>query len=194
MSWTRTLRFVGIFLIGLLGSSPSLAAWDVAQLMQSLARQKSSKASFVERKYMAMLDKPLEASGELLYQAPDRLEKRTLKPKPEWMLLDKNTLTLERGKQKMTLQLTDSPEVSAFVDSIRGTLAGDQKALERSYALSLYGSPERWKLTLLPSDQKISALLVRITITGHGDQIGSIEYLQADGDRAVMTIDAIAEK
>ena len=170
------------------------ATWDVEQLMQTLARQPSSKAIFVERKYIALLDKPLESSGELLYQAPDRLEKRTLKPKVEWMLLDKGTLTVERGKQKINLQLADYPEVSAFVDSIRGALAGDRKALEHSYALSLYGSPERWKLTLLPSDQKIAALVLRITLGGHGHQIDRIEYLQADGDRSVMTIEAAPGK
>ena len=167
-----------------------LAAWDVERLMQTLAQQKSSTASFVERKYIAMLDKPLESSGELSYQAPDRLEKRTLKPKPEWVLLDKDVLTIERGKQKISVQLADTPEARAFVDSIRGTLAGDRKALERYYALSLYGTPERWKLTLLPSDQKIAALLVRITFLGHGHRIDSIEYLQADGDRSVMAIEA----
>jgi outer membrane lipoprotein-sorting protein len=186
------LLFVAILAFSALPSQA--ATWNVEQLMQTLARQASSKANFVERKYIALLDKPLESSGELMYQAPNRLEKRTLKPKAEWMLLDKGTLTVERGKQKIALQLADYPEVSAFVDSIRGTLAGDRLALERSYALSLAGSPERWKLTLLPSDQKIAALVLRITIGGHGHRIDSIEYLQADGDRSVMSIEAMPEK
>jgi outer membrane lipoprotein-sorting protein len=190
----RSRLLVHALLAGLGLPGLALAAWDVERLMQSLARQKSSQAVFVEQKYIALLDKPVESSGELFYVAPDRLEKRTLKPKPESMLLDKGTLTIERGQQKMSLQLADYPEASAFVDSIRGTLAGDRKALERSYSLSLHGTPERWKLTLLPSDQKIAALVVRITIVGHGDQIGSIEYLQADGDRAVMTIEALPGK
>jgi hypothetical protein len=190
MRRSQTLLDTLLLAAGLAWSGMAVSAWDLEQLMQTMARQKTSKAVFVEKKYIAMLDKPLESSGELTYQAPDRLEKRTLKPRAEWMLLEKGTLTLERGKQKIALQLADYPEVSAFVDSIRGTLAGDQKALERSYALSLYGTPERWKLTLLPSEQRIAALVQRITIVGHGEQIDSIEYLQADGDRAVMSIEA----
>ena len=39
---------------------------------------KSGKATFVEKKYLAMLDQPLESSGELSFTA-DRLEKRTVK-------------------------------------------------------------------------------------------------------------------
>ena len=57
----------------------------------------------------------MESSGELSYVAPDRLEKRTLKPKPESMVLDGGTLTLERGGRKRSLPLADYPEVGAFV-------------------------------------------------------------------------------
>ena len=61
-----------------------------------------------------MLDQPVESSGELLFIAPDRLEKRTLKPKPETMVLDGDTLTLERGQRKRVLHLKDHPEVAGL--------------------------------------------------------------------------------
>ena len=62
------------------------ADWDLDQLMRDLAQTRSGHASFVEKKSIAMLDKPVESSGELFYSAPDHLEKRTLKPKPESMI------------------------------------------------------------------------------------------------------------
>ena len=40
------------------------ASWNVAELMQMLGQQKSGKATFVEKKYIAMLEQPLESSGE----------------------------------------------------------------------------------------------------------------------------------
>ena len=42
-------------------------------------------------------DRPVEAKGELLYVRPDRLEKRTLTPKPAALILDKGNLTVESG-------------------------------------------------------------------------------------------------
>lgn len=170
---------------------PALAAWDLATLMDDLARHKGGRVRFVEKKYIALLDQPLVSSGEMTYTAPDRLEKRTLQPKPELLLLDRDTLTLERGKQKFVLRLADQPEAQVFVDSIRGTLSGNRAALERSYALHLSGTRERWSLSLLPSDQRIAALVSRITVGGTRNQVDSIEYLQADGDRAVMSITPI---
>jgi len=56
---------------------------SVADLMHMLGQKKSGTATFVEKKYIAMLKQPLESSGELAFTAPDRLEKRTLKPKAE---------------------------------------------------------------------------------------------------------------
>lgn len=169
-------------------SPAAFAAWDLQQLMDSLAQNKSGSATFIETKHIALLDKPIESSGELLYTAPDRLEKRTLKPKPESMVVNGGELLIERGRQKYFLQLQAYPELAAFIDSIRGTLAGDRKALERNYRLSLNGSPERWTLQLLPLDEKMQAVIRRIRIAGVRDQVSSIEITQADGDSSLMVI------
>jgi hypothetical protein len=46
---------------------------------------------------------------------------------------------------------------------------------------------------MLPREQKIAALVLRITVTGSRDQMRSIEYLQADGDRSLLSIEPIAK-
>ena len=168
------------------------AGWDLDQLMRDLAQTRSGHASFVEKKSIAMLDKPVESSGELFYSAPDRLEKRTLKPKPESMTVDAGTLLIERGRQKHRLQLQDYPELAAFIESIRGTLAGDRQALERNYRLSLEGGVERWTLQLLPADEKMQAVVKRIRIAGVRDAVRSLEITQADGDSSLMLIEKLA--
>ena len=168
------------------------AEWDIDQLMRGLAQTRSDRASFVEKKFIAMLDKPVESSGELFYTAPDRLEKRTIKPKPESMTVDAGTLVIERGRQKHRLQLQDYPELAAFIDSIRGTLAGDRKALERNYRMSLDGTAERWTLQLLPVDEKMQAVVTRIRIAGARYAVRSVEITQADGDSSLMLIEKLA--
>jgi hypothetical protein len=168
------------------------AEWDIDQLMRGLAQTHTDHASFVEKKSIAMLDKPLESSGELFYTAPDHLEKRTIKPKPESMILDHGTLVIERGRQIHRLQLQGYPELAAFIDSIRGALAGDRKALERNYRLSLDGTVEHWTLQLLPVDEKMQAVVKRIRIVGMRDAVRSIEISQADGDSSLMLIEKLA--
>jgi outer membrane lipoprotein carrier protein LolA len=192
---TFRLRRAGLGLALLLSASLAAAAeWNVGQLMHTLAQNKSGKATFVEKKYIALLDKPVESSGELFYVAPDRLEKRTLKPKAESMVLEQGTLTVEQGRKKYSVTLQDYPEVAAFVESIRGTLAGDRQSLERVYRLDLDGSAERWQLTLFPSDAKMAGVISKIRISGARNDVHTIEIVQADGDRSVMNIDKVVSQ
>ena len=172
-------------------AGPAPAAFDVDDLMRGLAQRKGGRATFVETRHLALLDKPLVATGELSYAAPDRLEKRTRTPRPEVMLLDRDRLTIEREQKKFTLDLGQYPEARAFVESIRSILAGDRRALEKSYLLHVSGGPDAWELVLLPGDEKIASFVVRITVAGRGSQVRSVEYRQADGDRSVMIIEPI---
>ena len=187
--FARSLFMTIVLLLGAGWVAASHAAgWDIDQLMDSLAQVRSGHASFVEKKSIAMLDQPIESSGELFYTAPDRLEKRTIEPKPETMVVDGNHLLIDRGAQKYHLQLQDYPELAAFIASVRGTLAGDRKALERSYDLSLEGSVQNWTLQLVPVSAKMKQVVARIRIAGVGDEIRSIDITQADGDSSQMRI------
>ena len=184
----RVMRHMSVAML-LLAVTAHAAEWDIDQLMRALAQIRTDHARFVEKKFIAMLDQPVESSGELFYTAPDHLEKRTLKPKPESMILDRSTLVIERGRKKQELQLQDYPELAAFIDSIRATLAGERKALQRNYRLSLDGTVEHWTLQLLPMDDKMQAAVKRIRIAGVRDAVRSVEITQADGDSSLMFID-----
>jgi len=166
--------------------------WDIDQLMHGLAQTRSSHARFVETKSIAMLDEPVESSGELFYSAPDRFEKRTLKPRRETLLVDGDTLVIERGRKKHRLQLQDYPELAAFIDSIRGTLAGDRRALERNYQLGLDGNAARWTLQLLPTTKKMQAVVKHIRIAGARNEVRSVEVTQTDGDSSMMRVENLA--
>ena len=183
--------FSRLLAVMLLPAISQAADWNLDQLMQSLAQTRVAQARFIEKKSIALLDKPVESSGELFYSAPDRLEKRTLKPKPEFMVLDQGTLVIERGRKKHRLQLQDYPELAVFIESIRGTLAGDRKALERNYRLALEGTAEHWTLQLWPLDEKMLAVVKRIRITGVRDAMRSFEIFQTDGDSSLMLIEKL---
>jgi len=190
MTPSSHFRLVALALLTLL-LSPSIQAapLSIAQLMSSLAKSPQGAASFTEKKFISILEQPVESSGELLFIAPARLEKRTLKPRTETMVLDGDTLTLERGRRKHVLQLKDYPEVAGMIESIRATLAGDRKALERVYHLALDGDSERWTLVLTPLDAKVGKVIARIQMRGSRDMVRSVEILQADGDSSLMTIE-----
>ena len=130
----------------------------------------------------------MESSGELLFVPPARLEKRTLKPKVDTLVLDGDALTIERQAQKHVLQLRDYPEVAGMIVGIRATLAGDRKALEQVYHLDLAGSRDHWTLVLTPLDARVARVIDRIRMDGTRDEVRTVEIQLVDGDRSVMSV------
>lgn len=184
-------RLTIAFAICLLLTSFSAGAtgWSIDQLMGGLAQIKTAKAKFTEIKYISALDSPVESAGELIYVAPDKLEKRTVRPRPELMQIDGEMLVLERGKRKFTMQIQEMPELAALIDSIRGTLAGDRKSLERNFAIGLTGTREKWTLSMRPNNAKAMQVIKLIEVSGSKAEILEIEVLQADGDRSIMAME-----
>jgi len=161
---------------------------DLDQLMALLAQRQHGHVSFTEEHFLAVLDRPVKSSGELFYDAPDRLEKRTLKPKPETLVLQHGVITAQRGHHTYTLNLSDYPQIVPLIDSIRATLAGDRASLEHLFKVTFDGTVEQWTLLLQPSDTAVAKSVKQIRIEGTRDAIHTVEIQQADGDRSLLTI------
>jgi hypothetical protein len=163
---------------------------NLDRVMGALAERKHGHVSFTEKKFIALLDEPVESSGELLYDAPDRLEKKTLKPKAEDLVLQGGVVSAQRGKHHYTLDLKQYPQVLPFIESIRATLAGDRAALEQVFKVGFGGDFEHWTLDLVPLDAKLTKTVKGIHIEGEKDFIHTVEIREAEGDRSLMTISA----
>ena len=171
-----------------LAAGASAGAATLDELLQLLAARRHSHTSFSEVHQLAMLDRPLESSGELLYEAPDHLVKRTLRPKSETLLLEHGVLTAHRGRRAWALPLSEYPQVVPFVESIRATLAGDRAALERFFSVELSGSLEHWSLSLQPTDATVARNVRQIRFEGERDAIRAVEITETDGDASVLTV------
>ena len=181
---TRTLGFLMLTWLWL---SASAAGGDLDEVMRLLSMRQHGRVEFVEQHFLAVLNHPIESSGEMRYDAPDHLEKRTLLPRPENLVLAGGELTVERGGRTRVLDLRRYPQMQPFVESIRATLAGDRAALERVFHVEFDGTVEKWALTLVPLEQRKQSV-AQIRIDGMRDQLLRVEIRQADGDRSLMTL------
>lgn len=172
-----------------LGTAPA-ASDPLDALMQELAARPSGHVTFTEVQHLGVLDRPLESSGELLYQAPDRLEKRILKPRPETLVLAHGVLSATRGKHTRTMELAAWPQLAPLLESLRATLTGDRATLERIFSVALEGDAARWTLKLTPKDPEAARAVSRVIITGENARLETVEILAADGDRSLLTIGA----
>ena len=164
------------------------APFDLAHLMARFATVKSASAQFVERRYLHFLKAPLIAKGVLIFTAPNRLEKKTLEPAAENMVIDGDTLTVQREGQTQTLSLSAYPQIGAFIEGIRATLTGDAASLQRIYQTDLQGNANGWLLQLQPRDPAMQAVVRSISISGSGSVIDRIQTIEHDGDRTDLRI------
>ena len=182
------MRLLALAACVLACGAAAAADFNAAQLFAMLAKERPGRATFHEKKHLALLDRPVESTGELTFTPPDRMEKRTLTPRPERVTIDRERLTLERGGKRHSLGLRENPSIAVLVESIRATLAGDLESVTRAYSIALDGSAARWRLTLRPLDPSLSNIVEHVEITGSQGVVRTVEIFQADGDRSLITL------
>jgi hypothetical protein len=169
-------------------AAPQTDTPALEQVMQLLAARRHGRLAFTEVQTLAMLDRPLESSGELLYDAPDRLEQRTLKPRPQTLTLANGVLTAARGRRTRTVELAAHPQLAPLIEGLRATLAGDRAALERVFVVKFGGDLADWTLQLTPRDPAALRIVSEVRIAGSNAALKSVQILQADGDHTLITL------
>jgi hypothetical protein len=162
----------------------------LSEVMGKLANVKVAKAEFTETRYLKLLIAPVQSTGVLTYTAPDKFEKLTLKPVEEKMTIAKHLVTLEEPAKgrKNTITPNSFPALSALIDALRGALSGNATLLAETFKIKIEGAASQWKLTLIPKEAVQYGYIHKITVSGKQDTLDSMEVLQADGDRSVLSM------
>ena len=98
-----------------------------------------------------------------------------------------------RPTQIEIVNLREHPVLRAFVESYRGTLAGDLETLSRHFELELGGHMDAWQLRLTPRNLELAEYLSAVVLRGREGTVTSVETLEANGDRSVMTLESSGE-
>jgi len=184
----KPLAVLSLALAFAMAAAQAAAPMPLDALMEKLKRAKPAAARFNETKEMALLDRPLESSGELLFTPPDRLEKRTTSPGSERLVVEGDTLVMERAGRRQVASLRQWPQVAAMLEGIRATLAGDRARLERVYKVAVEGDADAWRLVLVPREAEVAKIVARVVLSGVQGDVRRIEIEQGDGDRSFMQI------
>ncbi|MFN3398597.1 MAG: LolA-related protein [Sulfurimicrobium sp.] len=166
------------------------AEWTADTLLKALAERPAGQSRYTETKTSALLKEPLESSGMLRYKKPAFLEKHVQIPFEEILTVDGERMTWEKpaAQKKHTLALRDYPVVWGFIESMRATLNGDARTLQRFYKVRLDGDERQWVLVLLPADSDMARFIRVIRIGGSKARLETVEIEETSGDRNFMTL------
>lgn len=180
--------------------SPLASPKTAAELFQKLATLKGLEASFVETKHMALLRMPLKSEGTLFYMRPGYLLRQVTTPKPSQVLITPQSLELRDAQGTRTMDLRSRPDVKMFVESFLKVLAGEREALEKVFEIQFarvdapkgdvpagVPAPE-WALTLTPKSAPLNQIVRKLTLSGSGYAVQTIEVLETKGDSATTVL------
>ena len=189
----RRAVLAGAFALLVAGAAPARAQaqFDLTQLLQTLAQVKAGEATFTETRTVAMLERTLQSSGRLSFEAPDSFVRETLKPRREKIAVVGNSVTMSLGARTRTVPLDSVPEAAVIMEAIRGTLTGNRDAIERNFTPSVTGTPQRWTLELKPREPRLRELVIALWLVGERALVREVTVAMADGDKSVMTIEPI---
>ncbi|WP_322520362.1 outer membrane lipoprotein carrier protein LolA [Guyparkeria halophila] len=190
MTLSFSRRFAALILLTL--PLPTYAL-NIEELATALAERGADSTDYQQTRYLGILDEPLESSGRLSFEPPDRLVQEQRHPEARTLILDGDQLTFEAEDRRRVVQLDDSPEGAALADSLRGILNGRIEALREDYELVLSERPGNgWRLHLLPRRQVLAERIRRIEVVGQINAgLAAVERLTlefANGDRSVMRL------
>jgi outer membrane lipoprotein carrier protein LolA len=161
---------------------------SLESILALLAQRRHGHALYTEEVQSALLKHPLHSSGELFFDAPDRLEKKALQPVAQDLIVEGDVLTVVRGKHRASMQLGDYPQLRPLLTGLRATLAGDRSTLEKNFQLDMAASGSAWTLTLQPLASETAPVYRRIEIRGIDGNVQGVTLERVNGQRTIMSL------
>ena len=164
---------------------------SLEQVMHSLAESGSVRATYRERRYVALLEEPIETGGTLFFQPPDRMARRVESPERAWMAIRDDEVVLRNSRGEQRIDLGRSEVARSLVDGLAVVLRGDVALLTARYDVSFRADESRWQIGLTPRADRSRTVIASLVIDGAGDEIHRIEVREAGGDSTVTEVSGV---
>lgn len=150
----------------MLTQAPLLAADTAAQRLAELQRTPPLSEPFHEIRFRKALKSPLVSAGILRWNGGMEFEREVTAPYQETSRLRGRTLIVERGQgRERVIPLARAPELEVLFGAQAALFSGDQAAIERDFTVE-YTPGSRWRLRLLPRDERLQARVSALELRG----------------------------
>jgi outer membrane lipoprotein carrier protein LolA len=181
---------IGLFLATLMSpvGAAQAAGDSLDTILAALAQHPHGEVKFSEETRSLLLDQPVRSEGTLRFDAPDRLEKQTLAPAAEDLIVEGDVVTIIRGHHRSSIRLSQNPKLSPLLEGIRATLSGNRAALEQRFQVTVTSAADQWQLLLAPLAGALDAGFTRIVLRGREDALENVTLEQRNGDRTIIAL------
>ncbi len=171
--------------------------WDISRLMHQFPKTVHAKLVFRETRSSAFLVTDLVTTGSIEYRQPDYIEKNTVSPIAEKIVVNGNYVSIEKvvhqrkGEDVVQVQkypIQSHPVLATAVTNLRAMLGGDTSRIRKDFEIKLDGSRADWQLKLTPTNPEILQYFDRIILHGRDARIQKVVSILSDGDQSMLDL------
>jgi hypothetical protein len=183
-------RVVAVFLM-LLGCCVAATAQPGAAAV-TVHSGEVLRGHFVQLRNMKGFEKPLKSEGDFIIAPQYGLIWNVAKPfRTATVITAVGLVQTSNGVETINLSARKMPFVAQLHDMIGGMLTGDLAALQKKFVVEQSGTPERWRIRLIPRKAD-DPLMPFSEIRAHGGRfVDEVTMVKTDGDADVLTFDSV---
>jgi hypothetical protein len=171
-------------------SASELLHTTLAQPAAELAAARVLSGKFVQRRYLAGLDRPLVSQGDFLLAREQGILWRTTTPFPSEFVLSAGGMTLRDGASTTHLSSSERPALRTALEVLFALFALDVGRLAETFELFGQNQGDHWQVGLRPRDGGLARLFDQAVISG-AHTVERIELSSASGDRTEIELSGI---
>lgn len=186
-----------IWFLALSASALAEEQWNAETLMHEFSRIDEATLEFTEIKKSIFLIIDTELKGTMVYRAPDFFEKVTETPYYERLVLDGDTMTLEKTSNigqsenqviKQVYSVNSHDVLNSVVEGFQSMMSGKYDELSAKYTFTFSGTRDDWQFRLEPKTQEILRHIETIDLSGRDTHILKVVTILSDGDKSTLNL------
>jgi len=164
-----------------------------AAAARELAKTPVLRGSFVQRKFLSGIPKPLKSSGNYVISREQGIWWHTLLPfDSDFILTPDSMVQLDDGKIAARLSAEQQPGLRVVGDVFFSIFSLDPSALAGNFELfGQRGERDAWVMGLRPKSSVLRNVMSETVITG-ATRVDKVEFWDSHGDRTEITLSSSA--
>ena len=160
-----------------------------SQLAQITGMPEKHAGSFVQQKYLQVVDTSLESSGVFDYERGKSIRWEILEPiQSELLMTPTGVSSKQNGEELLQLDTSANPAAAALGEIFFAVLTADWEILESYVELSGSIDGDNWHAVLEPLDQSARLVFTRVELSGSG-LLEKIVLHESSGDRTTIVLE-----
>jgi len=156
----------------------------IDRVVEAQQSMRSLEADFRQLKVSTLLLEPSSSRGKFAYLAPDMVRWDYVEPDPMVVVFNDDLLTTFHPQRSQAERVKISRRERRFVRVLAGTQPLDELTSQFSIQMTDPGAPERYLLTLKPTNRVLKRKLSSVVLEVDREMLLPVvvEYNEADGD------------